>query len=56
MPNRPAETRESLKREAEHARWLANQLAGDEAADRLRDYARELEIRAARMRDWPISE
>ena len=54
MPNKPAETRESVKREAEHARRLAKQFPGDDAADRLRAYADELETRASRMRDCPI--
>lgn len=43
----PAESPETLRKQAEHARWLADCVAGDIAADRLRDYAAELDARAA---------
>jgi hypothetical protein len=34
-------------RKAEHARWLADLLPGDPAAERLRTYAAELDAQAA---------
>jgi len=46
VPTKPAETSERLIREAEHARWLATQFPGDELVDRLREYAREPEIKS----------
>jgi nucleotide-binding universal stress UspA family protein len=46
MSTKPAETHETLTRKAEHARWLADCVAGDEAADRLRMYADELDAQA----------
>jgi len=51
MPVKPSDTREALTRQAEHARWLADCVAGDEAADRLRTYAKELDAQAAATMD-----
>jgi hypothetical protein len=47
MSVKPTETRESLTRQADHARRLADCVAGDPAADRLRTYADELDAQAA---------
>jgi hypothetical protein len=47
VPPEPAHTPESLKRQAERARRLADTVPWDEAADRLRAYAEELEAMAA---------
>jgi hypothetical protein len=49
VASNPADTGESLKRLAQHARWAAGQLAGTESADRLRGYADELKERADGM-------
>lgn len=51
MPTDPAETRETLQRLANHVRWLARGLIGDEAAGQLLTYAQELETRAAHIGD-----
>jgi hypothetical protein len=47
MSKEPGKTCENLKRKAEHARRLAKTVSGDEAEERLLQYAKELEDRAA---------
>jgi hypothetical protein len=47
--HQPCRIAGSLKRQAERARRLGNELSGDEAGDRLLAYAEDLEKRAARL-------
>lgn len=47
MPTKPIETRDSLQRKAAHARKLAKGVVGDQAEERLIEYAKQLESRAA---------
>jgi hypothetical protein len=47
----PPETSESLMQKAEHARRLAALLPPGEAAERLLEYAKELEAQAAILGD-----
>jgi hypothetical protein len=46
VATKPAETRDTLQRLADHARWHANGLFEDAAAHRLLTYAQGLETRA----------
>jgi hypothetical protein len=47
MSAKPTEAHESLIRRAQRVRMLADLLAGDPAAERLRTYADELDAQAA---------
>lgn len=49
MPVWPPDSREGLKPRADHARRLADHVAGDEAAEWLLDYAALLDEQAASM-------
>ena len=47
MPRKPSKPRQELRQKAEQARRLASAVAGDAAAKKLLEYAKELEDRAA---------
>ena len=49
MPPGPTDTPAGLRQQAAHARALAQLVPGDEAAERLKEYASELEARAATL-------
>jgi hypothetical protein len=49
VPPDPTDIPAGLRQQAAHARALAEQVSGDEAAERLEEYASELEQRAATL-------